>query len=95
MQITEVETLHLDSNGNISKGENNTFTVTLEGDYLDKVIYENVKTCDGPFEAYFNTSDLPDNLLPPLTQIKWNVTVVDFQGDVVQLEEDYKFKTRD
>lgn len=93
-----VNDLHLDSKGNIPEGENNTFTVTINGDYIDKDVYkyENVSTIDGPFRAYFNTSGLPDNILPPIEQIRWTVTVVDFQGDIVEpgegLDPDKYFK---
>ncbi len=89
----EVDDLHKDSDGKISKGENNSFTVTINGEYIDKDVYkyEDVKTSDGPFKAYFNTSSLPGNILPAIEEINWHVTVVDFQGDVVT--ENYKFTT--
>lgn len=68
---------------NVTDPEGDRFNITISGEYVNERFYDNVTS------GIFNATLI--NPLPPVTEIKWHVKVVDLNGKVV--EKDYRFKT--
>ncbi len=72
---------------NVTDAENDTFDVTISGEYINSSTNHNV-TYNDVTSGIFNATLMP---LPPREEIQWHVEVVDQNGKVVT--KDYSFVT--